>query len=316
MKYFLRILAFLFIGFSSLYGDTLEKARESANQSIASAIAFEKKGVLFSNLGCSSKGCFIKIDNTVYSVPSKTGKCISQTNSHSGDDYVCYSDKYEEIHYVANYYSLYGGENSFQAKTTIDPNICDYHPKDLKCEIVGTAPAYKTSFIASPVCSLKEGEYFSAITGSCVAPCPEGSYYNSFSEECTSACEHVSNINNRFDCLCKEKGLGGHKSHDTSISLVITNTPSGASSYDKYTGTIYCECGNLSSADISDYLNDRGIATRAGAHCAPLIHQALGTTTQGITRFSFCSFNTEEEVRQTSRIINHLAKIVGEDSGR
>lgn len=43
MKYFLRILAFLFIGFSSLYGDTLEKARESANQSIASAIAFEKK---------------------------------------------------------------------------------------------------------------------------------------------------------------------------------------------------------------------------------------------------------------------------------
>ena len=93
MKYFVRILAFLFIGFSSLYGYTLEKARESANQSIASAIAFEKKGVLFSNLGCSSKGCFIKIDNTVYSVPSKTGKCISQTNSHSGDDYVCYSDK-------------------------------------------------------------------------------------------------------------------------------------------------------------------------------------------------------------------------------
>ena len=61
MKYFLRILAFLFIGFSSLYGDTLEKARESANQNIASAIAFEKKGVLFSNLGCSSKGCFIKL---------------------------------------------------------------------------------------------------------------------------------------------------------------------------------------------------------------------------------------------------------------
>ena len=65
MKYFLRILAFLFIGFSSLYGDTLEKARESANQSIASA----KESILFSNLGCSSKGCFIKIDNTVYSVP-------------------------------------------------------------------------------------------------------------------------------------------------------------------------------------------------------------------------------------------------------
>ena len=257
MKYFLRILAFLFIGFSSLYGDTLENARESANQSIASAIAFEKKGVLFSNLGCSSKGCFIKIDNTVYSVPSQPDICIGTSGN-----YGCYSDKYEKIHYVKNYYTLYDRAKSFEALTTIDPNICDYHPKDLKCEIVGTAPAYKTSFIASPICSLKEGEYFSAITGSCVAPCPEGSYYNSFSEECTSACEHVSNINNRFDCLCKEKGLGGHKSHDTSISLVITNTPSGASSYDKYEGTIYCEGGNLSSADISDYLNNKGYESK------------------------------------------------------
>ena len=82
MKYFLRILAFLFIGFSSLYGDTLEKARESANQSIASAIAFEKKGVLFSNLGCSSKGCFIKIDNTVYSVPSQPDIFIGTSGNY------------------------------------------------------------------------------------------------------------------------------------------------------------------------------------------------------------------------------------------
>ncbi|MFW5619493.1 MAG: hypothetical protein ACOCMY_06450, partial [Campylobacter hyointestinalis] len=179
MKYFVRILAFLFIGFTSLYCSTLEKALEAANQKIASAIASAKESILFSNLGCSSKGCFIKIDNTVYSVPSQTDKCISQTNSHSGDDYVCYSDKYEEIHYVQNYYDLYGSDKTFEALTTTYPNICDNYFSDLKCEIVGTAPAYKTSFKASPVCSLKEGEYFSAITGSCVAPCPEGSYYNS-----------------------------------------------------------------------------------------------------------------------------------------
>lgn len=254
MKYFLRILAFLFIGFTSLYCSTLEQALKAANQKIASA----KESILFSNLGCSSKGCFIKINNTVYSVPSKTDKCISQTNSHSGDDYVCYSDKYEEIHYVANYYSLYGRENSFQAETTIDPNICDYHPKDLKCEIVGTAPAYKTSFIASPVCSLKEGEYFSAITGSCVAPCPEGSYYNSFSEECTSACDNVSNRENRFDCLCKERGFGGYKSSIVSKEFVITNTPNGATDEVLYTGSIYCSTGELNSGDVSDYLKNKG----------------------------------------------------------
>lgn len=83
-----------------------------------------------------------------------------------------------------------------------------------------------------------------------------------------------------------------------------------------HVGTIGLNFRGINSVEISDYLNDYGIATRAGAHCAPLIHQALGTTTQGITRFSFCSFNTEEEVRQASRVINHLTKIVGEDSGR
>ena len=255
MKYFVRILAFLFIGFSSLYGYTLEKARESANQSIASAIAFEKKGVLFSNLGCSSKGCFIKIDNTVYSVPSQPDICIGTSGN-----YGCYSNKTELTYYVEWNGCLY--KPCYFSWSSPSSNPCKDSVSSY-CEIIGTAPYYNSSsFKASPVCSLKEGEYFSAITGSCVAPCPEGSYYNSFSEECTSACEHVSNINNRFDCLCKEKGLGGHKSHDTSISLVITNTPSGASSYDKYEGTIYCEGGNLSSADISDYLNNKGYESK------------------------------------------------------
>ena len=39
-----------------------------------------------------------------------------------------------------------------------------------------------------------------------------------------------------------------------------------------------------------------GICTRAGAHCAPLMHEALGTQRQGAVRFSFSSFNTEDEV--------------------
>lgn len=258
MKYFFRIFAFLFISFTSLYSDTLEQAIDRAKQNIASALALEKEGVLFSNLGCSSKGCFIKIDNTVYSVPSQPDKCKILTSGN----YECYSDKYEAIHYVRNYYSLYGRDTSFDAMTTINPNICDDVPGDLKCQIVGTAPAYKRDFKASPLCSLKEGEYFSAITGFCVEPCPEGSYYNSFSEECTTSCEDVSNINNRFDCLCKKKGLGGHKSHDIFLGIVITNTPSGGYSNNEYTGTIYCEGGNLSSDDVSDHLNNRGYESK------------------------------------------------------
>lgn len=55
--------------------------------------------------------------------------------------------------------------------------------------------------------------------------------------------------------------------------------------------------GDIDSAEISDELMQGwGIATRPGAHCAPLMHRALGTERQGVVRFSFGYFNTDEEV--------------------
>ncbi len=38
------------------------------------------------------------------------------------------------------------------------------------------------------------------------------------------------------------------------------------------------------------------IAVRGGSHCAPLIHEAIGTTNQGAIRFSFSYFNSENEI--------------------
>ena len=53
------------------------------------------------------------------------------------------------------------------------------------------------------------------------------------------------------------------------------------------------------SAQISDYLaQEFGILTRSGGHCAPLLHEALGTGRQGAVRFSFSHFNTIEQVNQ------------------
>lgn len=53
----------------------------------------------------------------------------------------------------------------------------------------------------------------------------------------------------------------------------------------------------MGSADVSDILmSEFGIATRPGAHCAPLMHRALGTEEQGVVRFSFGWNNTDSDV--------------------
>ncbi|MEE0374151.1 MAG: aminotransferase class V-fold PLP-dependent enzyme [Collinsella sp.] len=65
---------------------------------------------------------------------------------------------------------------------------------------------------------------------------------------------------------------------------------------------------DIDSAEISDALMQGwGIATRPGAHCAPLMHRALGTERQGVVRFSFGYFNTAEEVDTAIDALRNLA---------
>ena len=63
------------------------------------------------------------------------------------------------------------------------------------------------------------------------------------------------------------------------------------------------------SSEVSDeLLMTYGISTRPGAHCAPLMHKALGTVDQGAVRFSFSHFNTEEEIDAAIAAIRELAE--------
>ena len=66
--------------------------------------------------------------------------------------------------------------------------------------------------------------------------------------------------------------------------------------------------GACDSGEAADRLAEEyGILTRAGAHCAPLLHEALGTKDQGAVRFSFSLYNTEEEVREAVEAVRELA---------
>ena len=64
------------------------------------------------------------------------------------------------------------------------------------------------------------------------------------------------------------------------------------------------DSGEVSDALFSEY----GIATRPGAHCAPLMHKALGTVEQGAVRFSFSHYNTKEEINTAVSALRELAQ--------
>lgn len=64
----------------------------------------------------------------------------------------------------------------------------------------------------------------------------------------------------------------------------------------------------VSASLVSQLLAERfAIFTRAGGHCAPLLHQALGTGEKGAVRFSFSFQNTREELRQAVEALRWIA---------
>lgn len=54
---------------------------------------------------------------------------------------------------------------------------------------------------------------------------------------------------------------------------------------------------------LADQLAARGVAVRAGLHCAPMAHITAGTAKTGTVRFSASVFNTMEEVEQVLALL-------------
>lgn len=77
------------------------------------------------------------------------------------------------------------------------------------------------------------------------------------------------------------------------------------------TAVVALNIGQMDSSEVSDLLSQEyDIATRPGAHCAPRMHLALGTTDRGAVRFSFSWYNTEDEVDAAIRAVEELADSV------
>ena len=60
------------------------------------------------------------------------------------------------------------------------------------------------------------------------------------------------------------------------------------------------------SAEVSQYLNGKGIAVRGGLHCAPSAHRQIGTLDIGAVRVSVAAFNTPAEITSLIKAIKQI----------
>ncbi|MDY3031543.1 MAG: aminotransferase class V-fold PLP-dependent enzyme [Clostridia bacterium] len=69
-------------------------------------------------------------------------------------------------------------------------------------------------------------------------------------------------------------------------------------------GTVAFNINGCGSEETAERLS--GFALRAGYHCAPLAHKALGTDKTGAVRASFGIYNTAEEARALAEAVNKI----------
>lgn len=114
----------------------------------------------------------------------------------------------------------------------------------------------------------------------------------------------------------QETGLPAIRAKEQELMLAfyeaVREIP-GITVYGDFTDPNRCAIVTLNVRDydsgtVSDALSTQyGIATRPGAHCAPLMHKALGTVEQGAVRFSFSYYNTKEEIKIAVAALRELA---------
>jgi len=75
-----------------------------------------------------------------------------------------------------------------------------------------------------------------------------------------------------------------------------------------HVGLLTVNVKGIDPEDVGAILDaDFGIAAREGLHCAPLVHESLGTSPKGGVRFSLGPFTTEDDIGQT---VAAMAEIV------
>ena len=99
----------------------------------------------------------------------------------------------------------------------------------------------------------------------------------------SAICERIHSF------LLRRDGVQVYLPHETASPILLFNVE------------------GISATELSARLSARGVCTRAGMHCAPLAHEALGTGGDAL-RLSFSAFNTAAEAEEFCRIFSEIVK--------
>lgn len=120
-----------------------------------------------------------------------------------------------------------------------------------------------------------------------------------------------------YAALCYIRKTGMDQIRERELSLMRrfydgVRTIPGVTIYGDFTGSrapiVSLNIRDYDSGEVADELAYHyEIYTRAGAHCAPLMHRALGSESTGAVRFSMSHFNTEAEIDEAVCAVREIA---------
>ena len=87
--------------------------------------------------------------------------------------------------------------------------------------------------------------------------------------------------------------------------------PFRTSSPEVQAGVLSFRVAGRDCEELGDALGSRGIALRAGLHCAPLAHETAGTLETGTLRASVSAFNTRREIDKFLQTLREIGSTFG-----
>lgn len=128
----------------------------------------------------------------------------------------------------------------------------------------------------------------------------------------TLALEAIAGLGAGVDYV-RKTGVGTIDEKETYLASLAKDRLSRLSGITVYGGKIpvggllLFNVRGITSAEAAGKLDEWGIATRAGLHCAPLAHRLNGTLKDGAVRAGFGWFNSENDVKDLTEALRSIS---------